>query len=192
MDGARAIDRLPDGAIERMVRDIRSGDRAAFREFFFVFQPEVFRFIFRLTRDRHIAEDLTQDTFLRFWEARERLDANAAPASYLFRIARNVVLDEADRRKPSVDIAAAPDEVLVRYSQDPEVEYARRLAADEVLTALTYLPERSRVAFVLSRYHDMSYDEIAATMQISLQTVKNQVSRALTLLRKRLAENDGA
>ena len=192
MDGMRAIDRLPDGAIERMVRAIRSGDRTAFREFFFVFQPEVFRFIFRLTRDRQIAEDLTQDTFLRFWEARERLDPTAAPASYLFRIARNLVLDAADRRKPAVDIASAPEDVLIRYSRDPEEEYARRLAADEVLAALTYLPERSRVAFVLSRYHDMSYDEIAATMQISLQTVKNQVSRALTLLRKRLAENDGA
>lgn len=192
MDGVRAIDRLPDGALERMVREIRSGDRTAFREFFFVFQPEVFRFIFRLTRDRRIAEDLTQDTFLRFWEARERLDTTGAPASYLFRIARNLVLDEADRRKPAVDIASAPEDVLIRYSRDPEEEYARRLAADEVLAALTYLPERSRVAFVLSRYHDMSYDEIAATMQISLQTVKNQVSRALTLLRKRLAENDGA
>ncbi len=192
MDAPRAIDRLSGGAIERMVRGIRTGDRAAFREFFFVFQPEVFRFIFRLTRDRQIAEDLTQDAFVRFWEARERLDETGSPASYLFRIARNLVVDEAERRKPSVDIASAPDEVLVRYSRDPEEEYARRLAADEVLNALTYLPERSRVAFVLSRYHDMSYDEIAATMHISLQTVKNQVSRALTLLRKRLAENDGA
>lgn len=192
MDGSRAIDRLPEGALERLIPAIRSGDRGAFREFFILFQPDVFRFIFRLTRDTQMAEDLTQDTFLRFWEARERLDAAAAPASYLFRIARNLVVDEADRRKPAVDIASAPEEVLVRYSRDPEEEYVRRLAADEVLNALTYLPERSRVAFVLSRYHDMSYDEIAATMQISLQTVKNQVSRALTLLRKRLSENSGA
>lgn len=191
MEGNRAIDRLSADAIERMVRAIRAGNRDAFREFFFLFQPEVFRFIFRLTRDRHIAEDLTQDAFLRFWAARDRLDATGSPASYLFRIARNLVLDDADRRKPSVDIEAAPDEVLVRYSQDPEEEYARRLAADEVLGALTYLPERSRVAFVLSRYHDMSYDEIAATMQTSVQTVKNQISRALTLLRKRLVDREG-
>jgi RNA polymerase sigma-70 factor (ECF subfamily) len=192
MDGTRAIDRMSDGTLERLVFGIRSGDRGSFREFFYLFQPDVFRFIFRLTRDRQIAEDLTQDTFLRFWEARERLEETGSPASYLFRIARNLVLDEADRRKPSVDIASVPDEVLVRYSKDPEEEYVRRLAADEVLNALSYLPERSRVAFVLSRYHDMNYDEIAATMQISLQTVKNQVSRALTLLRKRLGESDRA
>jgi RNA polymerase sigma-70 factor, ECF subfamily len=191
METTRAVDRLPDGTLERLVCDIRAGNLASFREFFFLFQPDVFRFIFRLTRDRQLAEDLTQDTFVRFWDARERLDPAASPASYLFRISRNLVLDEAERRRPIVDFAAAPEEVLVRYSQDPEEEYARRLAADEVLNALTYLPERSRVAFILSRYHDMSYDEIAATMQISLQTVKNQVSRALMLLRKRLAENDG-
>ncbi|MBK7259754.1 MAG: sigma-70 family RNA polymerase sigma factor [Ignavibacteriae bacterium] len=191
MDHTRAIDRLPEGVLERLVRGIRSGDRASFRDFFFLFQPDVFRFIFRLTRDRQVAEDLTQDTFLRFWDARDRLDATGSPASYLFRIARNLVLDEADRRKPSLEITGAPEEVLVRYSRDPEEEYARRLAADEVLNALTYLPERSRVAFVLSRYHDMNNDEIAVTMQISVQTVKNQISRALTLLRKRLVDGDG-
>lgn len=191
METTRAVDRLPEGALERLVCDIRAGSVASFREFFFLFQPEVFRFIFRLTRDRQLAEDLTQDSFVRFWEARERLDPAASPASYLFRIARNLVLDETERRRPVVAMTAAPEDVLVRYSRDPEEEYARRLAADEVLQALTYLPERSRVAFVLSRYHDMSYDEIAVTMQTSLQTVKNQVSRALMLLRKRLADHEG-
>jgi RNA polymerase sigma-70 factor, ECF subfamily len=191
MKSDRAVDRISASDLDRLVCEIRGGDVASFREFFFLFQPDVFRFIFRLTRNRQVAEDLTQDTFVRFWDARERLDPTAFPASYLFRIARNLVLDEAERRRPVVDITATPEDVLVRYSQDPEEEYARRLAADEVLNALTYLPERSRVAFVLSRYHDMSYEEIAATMQISLQTVKNQVSRALILLRKRLSENDG-
>lgn len=191
MDGNRAVDRLPDGELERLVADIRGGSEASFREFFFLFHPDVFRFIFRLTRDSRVAEDLAQDTFLRFWEARLRLDPSGSPASYLFRIARNLVLDEAAHRVHTVDVLQTEDEVLVRYSQNPEEEYARRLAADEVLVALSYLPERSRVAFVLSRYHDMSYDEIAETMSISLQTVKNQVSRALSILRKRLAERDG-
>ena len=178
--------------LERLVEDIRAGNEASFREFFFLFHPDVFRFIFRLTRDSRVAEDLTQDTFVRFWEVRQRLDPAGAPASYLFRIARNLVLDDAAHRLRTVDIAQAEDEVLVRYSQNPEEEYARRLATDEVLVALSYLPERSRVAFILSRYHDMSYDEIATTMSISLQTVKNQVSRALALLRKRLTDEERA
>ena len=58
------------------------------------------------------------------------------------------------------------------------------------MLALSYLPERSRAAFILSRYHDMTYEEIAETMRISLQTVKNQISKALMILRKRLCADD--
>lgn len=178
--------------VSALVREVRAGDRGSFRHFFDLMQPDLFRFVFRLTRDPRLAEDITQESFVRFWEARARLDPDRSPASYLFRIARNLVLDEVSRRSVIVPMGGTEDDVLVRYARDPEEEYIRRLAADEVLVALSYVPERSRTAFILSRYHDMPYGEIAETMQISLQTVKNQVSKALAILRKRLADDESA
>ena len=190
MEESGPQNRLPQADAARLVQEICSGNEDAFKEFFFAMQPGVFRFLYRHTRNRQVAEDLTQESFLKFWEARGRIDPARAPASYLFRIARNLSLNHALRNAPERGLARADDEALIRYSQDPEAEYERRLAADEVMLALSYLPERSRAAFILSRYHDMTYEEIAETMRISLQTVKNQISKALMILRKRLCADD--
>lgn len=190
MEDSGSRHRIPQAETERLVHEVCLGNAEAFREFFLVMQPGVFRFLYRYTRNREAAEDLTQETFLRFWEARDRLDPERPPARYLFRIARNLSLNHALRSAPERGLTHAEDEALVRYARNPEEEYNRRLAADEVILALSYLPERSRAAFILSRYHDLSYEEIGEIMNISLQTVKNQISKALAILRKRLCEEE--
>lgn len=181
-------DHSHDPAFVSLVEEIVQGNESAFRDFFFLLYEDVYRFLYLYTRCRQTADDLTQETFINFWEARERIRPDASPRSYLFRIARNLAVNHHTRRRREDPVPSPDDEALLRYSQNPEEEYARRLAADEVLVALGYLPERSRAAFVLSRYQGLSNREIAHAMHISVQTVKNQISKALAILRLRLVD----
>lgn len=177
-----------DVDVSSLVRGIKEGNEDSFREFFFLSSPHLFRFLYRYTHDRDLAEDLTQETYVSYWQARSRLDHTIPPQHYLYRIARNLALCALTRRKQASPLSRFNEDTLVNLSANPEETYARSLACDEVQKSLSLLPERCRAVFILSRYDDLSYQEIAEALQISVQTVKNQMNKALAILRKRLAE----
>ena len=179
---------VTDADIALLAARVRAGDAAAFKELFHALYPDLFRFLYRYTRDRQSAEDLAQETFVRLWKVRERLDPDLAPKFYLYRIARNLGIDYAADQKQTRRESDLPESVLVRLSYDPAEAYERSLLADSVQKGLSLLPERCRAVFLLARYHELSYEEIAVSLEISLQTVKNQMNKALSRLRKHLAE----
>ncbi len=179
---------LPEADIAGIVKEIHLGDASAFKKFFHGLYPDIFRFLYRYTRDQEAAKDLTQEAFVRFWQARDRINGDLAPKLYLFRIARNLAVENACRQKRTKRESDLPENLLVRLSYDPSDAYERSLAADKIQESLSLLPERCRAVFVLSRYHDLSYQEIARSLDISIQTVKNQMNKALSILRKCLAE----
>jgi RNA polymerase sigma-70 factor (ECF subfamily) len=179
---------LTDTDIALLAEEIRRGNAPAFEEFFHALSPELFRFLYRFTHERQAAEDLTQDAFARFWLARERINPDLGPKSYLFRIARNLAADDLSRRNRTRRESDTGGDILVQLATDPTEAYERSLTADRLQRSLSILPERCRAVFVLTRYHDLSYEEAAQTLDISLQTVKNQMNKALSLLRKALAE----
>lgn len=174
--------------IALIVKEINLGNSTAFKKFFLELYPEVFCFLYRYTRDREAAKDLTQEAFVRFWHARERIDADQGPRIYLYRIARNLALDNAREQKRTRRTSDLAEDILVRLSYDPSDAYDCSLAADKLQQSLSLLPERCRAVFILSRYHDFSYQQIARSLDISIQTVKNQMNKALSLLRKCLAD----
>lgn len=179
---------ITDADIALLAARVRQGDGAAFKELFHALFPELFRFLYRYTRDRQSAEDLVQEAFVRFWQVRDRIKPDLAPKYYLYRIARNLGLDHAEHQKQTRRESDLPESVLIRLSYDPAEGYERSLMADSVQKGLSLLPERCRAVFLLARYHDFTYQEIAVSLEISLQTVKNQMNKALSLLRKHLAE----
>ncbi len=177
-----------DFDVTSLVSGIREGKEESFREFFFLYNAQVFRFLYRYTRNRVLAEDLTQETFVSYWQARERIDPAIPPHHYLYRIARNAAL-QVTRSRQTLPLTQCAEDTLINFSHNPEETYARSFAADEIQKSLSLLPERCRAVFILSRYDDLSYQEIAEALQISIQTVKNQMNKALAILRKRLAEH---
>ncbi len=178
---------LSDEDLAALITRIRSGDNSAFKEFFDLFYTDVYYFLVRYTSDGDAAQDLAQETFFRFWQARDRLDGRLSPRGYLFRIARNAALNYVTR-KPPVSRSEDPDAQLFHLSDTQDNAYRDVFLADDIRKAIELLPERCRAIFVLSRYHDQSYAEIAQALSISIQTVKNQMNNAIAVLRKQLAE----
>ena len=78
------------------------------------------------------------------------------------------------------------ENVLVELIKHPEENYEQKFLMNDFKKAIILLPERCRVIFILSRYHNFKYEEIAETLELSIQTVKNQMNKSLSILRKHL------
>ncbi len=177
---------ITDLEIQSLLQRVKDEDERAFKEFFFALQPNIFHFLYRYTSDRDAAEDLTQETFIKFWLNKDHLDLSRSPKAYLFKIARNLALNHVTR-KPPVSSISDEDSFLINLTHQPEEDYDRAFLMDDFQRAVNMLPDRCRATFILSRYHGFEYSEIAEILEVSLQTVKNQMNKAISVLRKRLA-----
>ena len=144
--------------------------------------------IYRIIPDTQITEDLAQEVFYEVWRKREHLKINTSLKAYLKRAALNKALNYI--RDQKIDFRNAPAKEELISKQDSIVQ---ELAADnlqqQIDQAIDSLPERCRLVFVLSRFEEMSYQQIADQLGISIKTVENQISKALKSLRVALAEH---
>ena len=165
---------------------IKSRDESALQEFFFSVQPQLFYFLFRFTSSKEIAEDLTQESFIKFWLSIDNLDPAKSFKAYLFKIARNLAINHINRSMPLVSYDE--ENILLQISKSIDGEIENSFFMDDFQKAINTLPERCKSTFLLSRYSGFSYSEISEVMGVSLQTVKNQMNKALAVLRKRLVK----
>lgn len=153
----------------------------------------VCRIIFRYVGDRVRAEDIAQDMFVELWTKREVLNIHTSPQAYLRRMAISRALNYLrDNRKHQWDEIDDTAEEKAVSPAAPEVILAmeERELAEQVEAAISRLPEKCRIVFQLSRVDQLSYAEIAETLQISVKTVENQVGKALRLLRDQVRPYD--
>jgi len=165
---------------------IKNDDENSFKEFFFLYQPGVFHFLYRYTLDCETAKDLTQETFIRFWLHRRDIDLSICSNAYLYRIARNLSINYSLKNSRTSRLEDE-ENTLIRLSRNPETEYDSVFFMDDYQKAIEKLPERCRATFILSRFSGFDYSEIAGILGVSLQTVKNQMNKALSVLKKLLA-----
>lgn len=151
-------------------------------------RPGLRRFLTRMTGSLTLADDLIHDTFVRVLEKQDGLNEVRNPQAYLRRSARNLAINAlvAQRRSPDL-----PDLPEVADPAPPAVE--RMIAREELLAvmgAIMALPQKRREVFVLSRVEELSYDQIAARLGISRNTVMVHIVRALSGLRAALEMQD--
>lgn len=165
---------------------IKSKDESALQEFFFSVQPHLFYYLFRFTNCREIAEDLTQESFVKFWLAIDNLDPHQSFKAYLFKIARNLAINQVQRSLLTVSFDE--ENILLQLCKSIDAEIDNSFFMNDFQRAVNTLPERCKSTFLLSRFSGFNYSEIAEIMGVSLQTVKNQMNKALAVLRKRLIQ----
>ena len=151
------------------------------------FVPRVYRFALRLTGDRHRAEDLTQETFLRAWRRRRELREPRIARAWLFRIAVNVWRDEVRRGQRLVGhpTVMATDAVAVRLAS-PVQTIEQREILEITLRELDALPSRQREVLYLRIVEELSPTEVAEILGLSTDTVKVHLSLARKAMRERL------
>lgn len=135
------------------------------------------------TKDRFIAEDIAQETFLRFWQSHTYEDTGRETA-YLYTIARNLCMDEFRRIKP-VDIESCPDLPVSDGSRTEDI-----LESITIRAALEKLPEELKEIISLRYISDMSAADIGKTMNLSRFSVNRRLKEGLGLLRKYMEGED--
>ncbi len=143
-----------------------------FQELYEAHAVAVYRFALSLTRDRHQAEDITSETFVRAWARNDRIRTETL-LGYLFTIARNLFLD--GRRGGRRQVAL--DEALVDPAPGPAERAVAGIALERANRVLRTLPEADRSAFLLRVQQDLPYAEVARVLGISLVAARVRVHR---------------
>lgn len=165
-------------------------DEQAFMETLFKsFFPLVCKTIYRLVLDTATAEDLAQEVFIRIWNRRSALQ-DVYFKAYLHRAAINMALDHLDKHKRQGKHLSIEENVIQLPASSGSAESSHHLkqTSAHIQQAIDRLPEKCREIFILSRFEEMTYREIAATLNISVKTVENQMITALKKLRVSLQD----
>ena len=178
----------------RLMEKVRAGDMDAFRELVEAHQHRVIGTVTRMIGDANDAEDLSQQIFVRVWKSAPRWEPTAKFTTWLYTILRNLVFNECRRRArhktTSLD-AATDDEDHPRQFADenvksPDTTMLDAEMQDAIERSIQELPEAQRMAVIMRRYQDVSYEEIAEVLDLTVPSVKSLLFRARTELRAKL------
>ena len=176
---------LDDAAIERLVAEAQAGDAWAFGSLFDHYHLPVYRYIASRVHRPSDAEDLTQLVFVKALEALPRYQARGIPfGGWLFRLARNTVIDHVRTRHDHVDLDAAA--VHAGTDAGPEEVSVARQELDEVAAAMAALTDDQRDAIALRFFAGLSAREAAEVMGKQEGTVRGLQFRAIAALRRQL------
>src|SRR3989454_207253 len=178
----------------RLMRLVAEGDTTAFEKLVERHQALVAGTVARMLSSNSDVEDIAQQVFVRVWKSAGRYVARAKFTTWLLKITRNLVFNELRRTKrhAHVPLQSEPG------TEDPPVKDEMNLAPDASLLelelqrtiedAILQLPETQRMALVLRRYEQLSYEQIAEVLDLSVPAVKSVLFRARSELRSRLSK----
>ena len=169
--------------------------RYAFEALVLRHQTSVLNLIYRFVGDRTQAKDLSQEVFLRVWQAAKSYEAKAKFTTWVYRIASNLCFNElksARRRKwfpflqSDEESGKTSEENFSDDSPSPEDLLLAKERSLQITEALQSLPENQRMAIILKRYDDLSYEEIAQVLGCSVPAVESLLVRAKRTLQEKL------
>jgi RNA polymerase sigma-70 factor (ECF subfamily) len=195
-------DRRPDlvsATDQEVVAEARAGRQAAYRELVRRYERPIFSLVYRMVRDRELAEDLAQETFVKALNAVESYRPEFKFSSWIFKIANNVAIDHLRRRELSTlsldgsPHAATPEAIQAtalqlgdRQETALEELEARELGG-EIEQAIGRLRPEYRACILMRHVEGRPYEEIATMLDLPLGTVKTYIHRARNELRQYLA-----
>jgi RNA polymerase sigma-70 factor, ECF subfamily len=170
---------------------IRRDDIKAFETLYFRFFNPLSLYASGIIKDKEVAREIVSDVYLKIWQKREQIEIKQGIKSYFFRCVYNACIDYmktnmslkqnqtvriTDKMK---DFVGLDDEYIFQQLSHPEVE-------KDVMDAIDKLPPKCKEIFCLSRFEELTYNEISENLNISVNTVKTQISRALDFLHIKL------
>ncbi len=172
-----------------LLQRLQAGDAAAFKTIYDNHWQELLRFACKKVQVEDVAQDMVQDIFVSLWQRRAVLNLEQSVRSYLFAALKYKILDfiaaNVTRRHYADTLLRIFQPAIASTDQAVQAQETQALLND----AANALPDKMREIFDLSRHEGYSTSEIAHHLNISEQTVKNQLSTALKRLRARLGDH---
>jgi RNA polymerase sigma-70 factor (family 1) len=174
---------------EQLLLLLAGSDQQAFTELYNRYHTGIYNYQLAFVKIPSIAEDLTQEVFLKIWEARKRLQIHTSFAAYIYRISRNTVIDF--MKRIAADRELRNEIILHKESFFPDSSSSQLLAKEYnhlYKQAINSLSRQRRTVFLLCREEGKTYKEVARLLGISRHTVKEHMTKSLHNLRNFLSE----
>jgi len=172
----------------RVIAACQQGDRDAFRVLFETYKDKVYSIaVYSVGGDRAIADDVTQQIFLKLFTAIKQFRGDSEFTTWLYRLVVNACMDERRRRARLLPFGETVAMKTSTHKKPQEKQYARAEIADAVQLAISHLKPRFRLPILLKYVEGMSYEEIASAMGCSKGTVASRLNRGHGQLAKQLA-----
>lgn len=166
-----------------LIKELADGNNKAFRKLFDTYRDDVYGYSISMLKSKVLAEEIVQDVFLKIWQHKERLNPELSFKSYVFTITRNLTFNliskVANNRKLKEDMFFESQK-LYNHIEDKITESDYEFIKNKAIEQLS--PKR-KIIFQMSRNENMSYEEISKELNISVSTVKGQMSKALKTLK---------
>ena len=180
-----------------LVAEAIGGSELAFRTLVERYQRPVFSLVLRMVRDHGIAEDVTQEVFVKAWMALSRYDPRRRFASWLFKIASNAAIDQLRRKKlpttpietSDTDQSSILDRIEDERSESPDTLVKRRELSAALEAAVAALRPEYRLVVLLRFREELPYKDIAEATGMPLGTVKTNLRRARREIEERLRKD---
>lgn len=180
-----------------LINRIKNDNQDAFKVLIDKYKHSVFSISFGFLHDKTQADDVVQDVFIKFWEKRKEFKLQAKFSTWLYRVTSNMCINIVKRNKFSIVFSSIKnnyDKKETYFEQHIEDDESKTIEQTEkqrhiklaLKTAIDNLPKRQRIAFVLNKYQDFSYKEIADIMELSLSSIESLLFRAKKNLQKDL------
>ncbi len=176
----------------------KNNDNEAFKELIKRHKDNVFSIAVGFLHDSDAANDIVQEVFLKFWEIRENFELKSKFSTWLYRVTVNKCINVQRKNKFSVNFSRFDKnnsddhnsyfETQISDNQDITLEKKDKQIhlKKNIKNALNSLPKKQRIAFILSKYQNLSYKEIAEVMDLSVSSVESLLFRAKSNLQKKL------
>jgi RNA polymerase sigma-70 factor (ECF subfamily) len=169
----------------RVIEQVLAGSESAFRQIVDQHSQRIFNYVRRMTRNSTEAEDIAQETFIRFWVSRDRFDPDRVKlTTWLHRIAHNLCVDYFRQRQ----LQERQVPVQSDNQDSPDTDYELSIRAAVVHKALMTLSERQRSAIVLCHYQNFSQHDAAHILDLSVDALESLLRRGRSKLKQILAK----
>jgi RNA polymerase sigma-70 factor (ECF subfamily) len=186
------LEKNPKPTSEELMLRVQKGDLPAFEALFERFYKPLYYFIVRFVKEKSLAEDIFQETFLRIFKERKSYRKTGHFSTYLFTIARNLCLDALKTWERKHVLSNQEDfaETAMALSKEPSRIVEEDELSETLQREIHALPSDQREILLLSKYAGLSYEEIARIVQSTPAAVKQKAYRAMLSLRRKLKKLD--
>jgi RNA polymerase sigma-70 factor, ECF subfamily len=175
---------------QKILNDLSNNNPKAFEEFFRITFPELLKYTYSLTLSKEVSEEIVQDAFIYVWKNCSKISISASLKAYLLTSVKNASINYLkNKSKKAIDVEIS-EVSLMSYNEVFSQHIDTKELKKNIKKAINSLPGRCRTIFLLSRFTDMTYAQIATELDISVKTVEAQMSIALVRIRKYLDKNE--
>lgn len=168
---------------------LKKGDARAYQTIFDMYYTRLFSYVNTYTKNESDTKDIVQETFIKLWNNKQNIDAEASILAFLHKIAYNIFIDNYRKNKRKQSLLDSLSYEAITSSIENDDEEINKKKIKIVKKSIEELPPRCQEIFKLSKYEGLKYAEIAEVLNLSVKTVEVQMGKAFSYIRKQVKNN---